>query len=221
VQIYTPPEWSCRVGDSRSYCDSDPTGNDCPACLNVARPASAPPPTSDSASPPAANPSRPSAKELSDQAEETLATIPPNDVPRLLRALESPNRYLRAGALTRLAEHAPALSREALRAVVALSNDYDRVTSGVCLQFESSRVFRGQGMMLVAAECAHGHTETVSARANAVLLRAEPSERQGFRRAYEKGCADADSVASFSFSRDDRCAKAAHDLERLGVRMRQ
>lgn len=41
------------------------------------------------------------------------------------------------------------------------------------------------------------------------------SDRCVLRRAYDEACADAGSIANFSFGRDERCFDASEDLKKL------
>lgn len=103
-----------------------------------------------SRSPTPSAPPREDAAELAARADAQLAELGPNDTAALLALLESPNRYLRGGALDRLRDRAPALSRdsETLERVVELLND--------------------------PAPLASDHARSVGERAREVLLRVQP-----------------------------------------------
>ena len=109
------------------------------------------------------------AVELSREADELFATMARDDTKALSELLESPNRYLRAGALVRLRARASRLSAESLERLVALLNDFGRITDGECLKYQGVEP-RGQGLMYFAADCSHNHTHVVSERAREVLL---------------------------------------------------
>lgn len=116
------------------------------------------------------------ATELYRQADDTLASVSPGDVQATVSYLDHPNPYVRAGALTRLSPHAPLLSTAAVRRVVQRLVDPAPLIAKQCLSYASSRrAVVGQGMMFIAAECAHNHHVTMSGLAAAVLAKAEAS----------------------------------------------
>lgn len=117
-----------------------------------------------------------SAAELSRRADVELASVRPDDVQELVSLLDAPNPYLRAGALRLLEPHAARLTTAALRGVVARLVDPDPIVAKECLAYQGSRRANvGQGMMLVAAECAHNHRVAISTLAAAVLADADAS----------------------------------------------
>jgi hypothetical protein len=113
------------------------------------------------------------AAELSQEAEERFATMAPDDTKTLSELLESPNRYLRAGALVRLRERPAALSANACERVIALLNDFGRITGGACLKYQGGSAPMGQGLMYAAADCSRNHTQVVSELALEVLIKVD------------------------------------------------
>jgi len=70
-----------------------------------------------------------------------------------------------------------------------------------------------------AAEAESYHLEAAAAALAAMRLPVPPRERSVLRRAYENDCRDAGAIANFSFSRDDRCGRAAESLKTVDVRV--
>jgi hypothetical protein len=146
-------------------------------------------------------------------------------LPELVSLVEGDNALLRDSALSVLANMGTA-ARPALPKIRSLltrkgpsedryGDDLDRPLDVIAAARPSA------GSVMPAIIAAVRRYPDLFDKAAAVLVTLEAklpvSARAVLRRGFDEVCADAGSIAYFSFSRDERCFVAAENLKKLGV----
>jgi hypothetical protein len=145
-------------------------------------------------------------------------------VPELVAILDNPDPWARIGSLLVLKEIGkkaePALPKlvHLLKRKRELHDEEDVGTLVLVLGALRSKSGAARQALVSTAKRYPSYFEEVAQALAAIGAALPPAERRTLRSVYEEQCADAGSVANFSYSRDERCAKAARDLKQLGLR---
>jgi hypothetical protein len=145
-------------------------------------------------------------------------------VPELVAILDNPDPWARIGSLLVLKEIGkkaePALPKlvHLLKRKRELHDEEDVGTLVLVLGALRSKSGAARQALVSTAKRYPSYFEEVAQALAVIGAALPPAERRTLRSVYEEQCADAGSVANFSYSRDERCAKAARDLKQLGLR---